>query len=47
MPLTTVRSPMHEMGRRGLEMLVRLIQGADVEPERLRPELVVRESTTS
>ena len=46
-PLTTVRSPMHEMGRRGLEMLVRLIQGADVEPERLRPELVVRESTTS
>ncbi|MEV4455090.1 LacI family DNA-binding transcriptional regulator [Microbispora sp. NPDC049633] len=46
-PLTTVRSPMHEIGRRGLEMLLDLLQGAEVEPLRLPPTLVVRESTVS
>ena len=45
-PLTTVRSPMHEMGRRGIELLVRLLRGEQVESEQLRPELVVRVSTT-
>jgi LacI family transcriptional regulator len=44
-PLTTVRSPMHEMGRRGLDLLVRRIQGTEVESERLRPELMVRASS--
>ncbi|WP_182908891.1 LacI family DNA-binding transcriptional regulator [Microbispora sp. H13382] len=46
-PLTTVRSPMHEIGRLGLEMLLDLLQGAEVEPLRLPPTLVVRESTVS
>jgi len=45
LPLTTVRSPMLEMGRRGLRMLVRLLEGEAVESERLRPELVVRASS--
>lgn len=44
-PMTTVRSPMHEMGVRGLDLLVRRIQGEQVESERLRPELMVRAST--
>ncbi|PRX44653.1 LacI family transcriptional regulator [Prauserella shujinwangii] len=44
-PLTTVRSPMHEMGRRGIDLLARLLQGEQVRSERLRPELVVRAST--
>jgi DNA-binding LacI/PurR family transcriptional regulator len=44
-PLTTVRSPMLEMGRRGLDLLVRRIQGAEVGSERLRPELMVRASS--
>ncbi|GAA5172095.1 MULTISPECIES: LacI family DNA-binding transcriptional regulator [Amycolatopsis] len=45
-PLTTVRSPMHEMGYRGLSLLVRLMAGETVEPERLMPKLMVRASTT-
>jgi LacI family transcriptional regulator len=45
-PLTTVRSPMHEMGYRGLNLLVRLIQGEEVESERLAPDFMVRASTT-
>ena len=44
-PLTTVRSPMHEMGYRGLNLLVGLMRGEPVESERLRPELVIRCST--
>ncbi|MQA09302.1 MAG: substrate-binding domain-containing protein [Pseudonocardiaceae bacterium] len=44
-PLTTVRSPMHEMGRRGIELLARLLGGEEVVSERLRPELMVRAST--
>lgn len=44
-PLTTISSPMHEMGRRGLDLLVRRIQGEQVESERLRPELMVRASS--
>jgi LacI family transcriptional regulator len=45
-PLTTVRSPMREMGRRGLHLLVRLMRGEQVESQRLAPELMVRASTT-
>jgi LacI family transcriptional regulator len=46
-PLTTVRSPMQELGRRGVDLLTRLLRGEQVESERLRPELVVRASTTA
>ena len=46
-PLTTVRSPMRELGRRGVDLLTRLLRGEQVESERLRPELVVRASTTA
>lgn len=45
LPLTTVRSPMLDMGRRGLRLLVRLLEGAPVESERLAPELIVRASS--
>ncbi len=43
-PLTTVRSPMHEMGRRSAELLVERIAGGRPDAVRLPPELVVRES---
>lgn len=45
-PLTSIRSPMHDMGYRGLSLLVRRIQGEEVESERLAPALMVRASTT-
>lgn len=44
-PLTTVRSPMHLMGRRALEKLHDLMRGEVVASEQLPPELVVRESS--
>ena len=44
--LSTVRSPMHEMGRRGLALLAALIRGEEVAAERLPPELVARASST-
>lgn len=43
--LTTVRSPMHAMGRRALELLLEVMRGNRVSSEKLRPELVVRAST--
>lgn len=43
-PLTTVRSPMHRIGRRGLELLVQLLGGESPTSERLAPELVIRRS---
>jgi LacI family transcriptional regulator len=43
-PLTTVRSPMHQMGRRGMELLIEVLGGGTPESERLDPTLVVRES---
>jgi LacI family transcriptional regulator len=43
-PLTTVRSPMHRMGRRGVELLIEVLGGRRPESERLAPELVVRQS---
>ena len=42
--LTTVRSPMHEMGRRGLAALQVLMGGGEAESLRLAPEMVVRAS---
>ncbi len=45
-PLTTVASPMFEMGRRAAELLLERISGGDPEPVLLEPELRVRESTT-
>jgi LacI family transcriptional regulator len=46
-PLTTVEQPIHEMGRRAIEMLINLIHGRDVDPIHLTlpTRLVVRQST--
>jgi LacI family transcriptional regulator len=44
-PMTTVRSPMREMGYGAVEMLLRRMDGQDVESVLLEPELMVREST--
>ncbi len=46
-PLTTIRSPMHQMGYRAFELLMRRLDGRPVESERLTPELVIRASTTA
>lgn len=43
--LTTIRSPMHEMGVRAVHLLMRRLAGEAVASERLEPTLVVREST--
>lgn len=45
LPLTSVRSPMHEMGARALELLVSILGGGEPVSVRLEPELVVRAST--
>jgi LacI family transcriptional regulator len=44
-PLTTVRSPMHEMGERAVHLLMQILGGEAVEPTRLPPALQAREST--
>ena len=44
-PMTTVRSPMHQMGRDGFELLHTRLGGAEVESRRLAPTLMVRESS--
>lgn len=44
-PLTTVRSPMFEMGRLGTRMLIDLIGGLNVHPVLLEPTLVPRQSS--
>lgn len=45
-PLTTVRQPTYRVGRRAVNMLLRLINGdTDISPEILEPEFIVREST--
>jgi LacI family transcriptional regulator len=46
--LTSVRQPLAEMGRMGVSLLVRLIEGQRVDALRmeLSTKLVVRESTT-
>ena len=43
--LTTVRQPKREMGRRAMEMVLRLLAGEPVRNECLVPELIVRAST--
>jgi DNA-binding LacI/PurR family transcriptional regulator len=48
--LTTVRQPLHEMGKRGAEVLLDRIANRDKEypPEiTMEPELIVRESTAA
>ncbi|GEL25553.1 LacI family transcriptional regulator [Pseudonocardia sulfidoxydans NBRC 16205] len=45
-PLTSVASPMHEMGVRAAETLIAAIDGRPVESLRLPPTLSVRESST-
>jgi LacI family transcriptional regulator len=44
-PLTSVRSQMHEMGRRATVLLLRRLAGEGLSGERLPAELVVRESS--
>lgn len=46
-PLTTIHSPMHEIGRAGLNLLLSMIKGEPVESVRLAPKLVIRASTTA
>ncbi|PVX79863.1 substrate-binding domain-containing protein [Paraburkholderia unamae] len=43
--LTSVRSPMHPMGFRAMELLVKQLGGEKPKSERLRPELIVRMSS--
>jgi len=45
-PLTTVRSPVHEMGRRALGTLMRRLEGEPVQSQLLAPQLIVRASTS-
>ena len=44
-PLTTVRTPMFEMGVEAMDMLLKLVGGQPVRSKRLPPELVARAST--
>ncbi|GEM44865.1 LacI family transcriptional regulator [Deinococcus cellulosilyticus NBRC 106333 = KACC 11606] len=44
-PLTTVRQPMHELGRQAAEALLQMIEGAEVRLEAPELQLVIREST--
>jgi LacI family transcriptional regulator len=46
-PLTTVRSPMHSMGRRAFELLVQRMNGERPTSEQLPPQLIVRASSTT
>ncbi|VTR10588.1 LacI family DNA-binding transcriptional regulator [Gordonia terrae] len=46
-PLTTIRSPMHEMGRRAVGLLLEVIGGRTPESIVLEPELIVRSSSIS
>ncbi|WP_454676619.1 LacI family DNA-binding transcriptional regulator [Achromobacter marplatensis] len=43
--LTTIHSPMHQMGRLGLELLLQKLAGGQPDSLRLAPELVVRDSS--
>lgn len=44
-PLTSVRSPMREMGAAAVDLLIGRLDGEEPKSQRLAPELVVREST--
>ncbi|WP_116025625.1 LacI family DNA-binding transcriptional regulator [Thermomonospora umbrina] len=46
-PLTSVSSPLYEMGARSVDLLAALMRGEPAESLRLRPELRVRESSGS
>ncbi|WP_439029401.1 LacI family DNA-binding transcriptional regulator [Gordonia terrae] len=46
-PLTTIRSPMHEMGRQAVGLLLEVLAGRTPESVVLEPELIVRSSSTS
>ena len=43
--LSTIHSPMHQMGRLGLELLLQKLAGGDPGSQRLAPSLVVRGSS--
>jgi LacI family transcriptional regulator len=43
--LTTVRSPMHQMGNLGLELLLQKIKGLTPISQRLEPKLFIRASS--
>ena len=47
-PLTTVRQPIYEIGRRICRMLIRLLEGEPLEQRQvlLEPELIIRASST-
>jgi len=44
-PLTTIRSPLWDIGYKGMELLLGLLRGEEVDSVRLAPELVVRASS--
>jgi len=44
-PLSSVRSPMLDIGRTAVQLLQRVLDGEHVEPIRLKPALCVRESS--
>ncbi len=44
-PLTSIRSPLHEMGAKSMELLLSLLQGEYVESIRLQPEIIIRASS--
>jgi LacI family transcriptional regulator len=44
-PLTTIRSPMHEMGRQGVRLLLDVLAGRSPESIVLEPELIIRGSS--
>ena len=44
-PLTTIRSPMHEMGRQGVGLLLEVLAGRSPESILLEPELIIRSSS--
>jgi LacI family transcriptional regulator len=45
--LTSVRSPMLEIGRSAVDLLLRVLNGEQVESVRLKPTLCVRESSAT
>lgn len=45
LPLSSIRSPLHEMGREAMALLVAALGGADVSSVALPPTLAAREST--
>lgn len=46
-PLSSVRSPMLDIGRRAVEMLQKVINGEHVDSARMTPQLFVRESSAA